>query len=70
MERTAPSDEVQGILRWRQVMLSRAALTSQLADLGVGGRTPLMVHASLRRVGPIEGLLPSAMRRKVDPGRW
>ncbi len=36
-------------------MLSRAALINQLADLGVGGRTPLMVHASLRRVGPIEG---------------
>jgi aminoglycoside N3'-acetyltransferase len=36
-------------------MLSHAALINQLADLGVGGRTPLMVHASLRRVGPIEG---------------
>jgi aminoglycoside N3'-acetyltransferase len=36
-------------------MHSRATLGRQLTDLGVGGRAPLMVHASLRRVGTIEG---------------
>lgn len=36
-------------------MHSRAALVRQMTDLGVCGAAPLMVHAGLRRVGPIEG---------------
>jgi aminoglycoside 3-N-acetyltransferase len=36
-------------------MHSRATLVRQLTDLGVGGGAPLMVHASLRRVRPVEG---------------
>ncbi len=36
-------------------MLSRAAVIRQFMELGVGGHTPLMVHASMRRVGPVEG---------------
>lgn len=30
-------------------------LAAQLCGLGVNGRSPLMVHASLRRLGPVEG---------------
>jgi aminoglycoside N3'-acetyltransferase len=36
-------------------MIDRAALVSQLEDLGVPAGGPLMVHASLRKVGAIEG---------------
>jgi aminoglycoside N3'-acetyltransferase len=35
--------------------LGRDALVTQLRALGVDGRVPLMVHASLRRLGPVEG---------------
>ena len=35
--------------------LAEDALTAQLRALGVDGRAPLMVHASLRRLGPVEG---------------
>lgn len=35
--------------------VSRPTLVRQLQDIGVPAGAPLMVHASLRRVGPIEG---------------
>jgi len=36
-------------------MFGRTELVRQLEELGVGKTTPLMVHASLRRVGPVRG---------------
>jgi aminoglycoside N3'-acetyltransferase len=36
-------------------MFARAELVRQLEELGVGKTAPLMVHASLRRVGPVRG---------------
>lgn len=33
----------------------REAIVADLAGLGIGLCTPIMVHASLRRIGPIEG---------------
>jgi aminoglycoside N3'-acetyltransferase len=36
-------------------LIERATLLRQLKALGVGSHTPLMVHASLRNVGPIVG---------------
>ncbi len=35
--------------------LIHRALVSQLRELGFSGKTPVMVHASLRKLGPIEG---------------
>lgn len=36
-------------------MISQRQLTQQLRDLGVGARPALMVHASLRKLGPVQG---------------
>ncbi len=36
-------------------MIGRETLAGQLTRLGVQAATPLMVHASLRKIGPIEG---------------
>jgi aminoglycoside N3'-acetyltransferase len=36
-------------------MIDRATLAGQLTSLGVPASAPLMVHASLRKIGPIEG---------------
>lgn len=35
--------------------IDRATLMAQLTRLGVRAATPLMVHASLRKIGPLEG---------------
>ncbi len=36
-------------------LVERTTLLHQIEALGIGSHTPLMVHASLRKVGPIEG---------------
>ncbi len=35
--------------------LIHRVLVNQLKELDVAGKTPIMVHASLRRIGPIDG---------------
>ncbi len=36
-------------------LLIHGSLVGQLRELGLAGRSPVMVHASLRKIGPIEG---------------
>jgi aminoglycoside N3'-acetyltransferase len=50
--------------------MSRAGLAEQLVALGVGAHGVVMIHASLRRIGPIDGgadVLIDALRDAVGP---